>query len=294
MDVQDGVVLFADIVGSTKIFEQLGDQLAAQRINHCISELSKITQQNNGIIIKTIGDEIMCSFSDADRALTAAGQMQTCAGQLPIAGEERMALRIGAHFGQFISTQNDIAGDAVNVAARLASAAGAKRILLSEETVEKLSPIEKSKTRAYDRVTLKGKQEETFIYEYLWEMSDVTTISIPVSFDKLPVHTLTLQYDGKKLTLTSDSQTFWLGRHHKNDLVIDSNMSSRLHAKIEYQRGKFLVTDDSTNGTFILSSNEEVYIRRESLPLVGTGTICLGESTKSPNCIPIQYHVEHS
>ena len=292
MNVQEGVVLFADIVGSTKIFEQLGDQVASQRVNACIDELARITLAHEGIIIKTIGDEIMCRFANTDNAMLAAGEMQRNSSQLAGASEENIALRIGAHFGQYITTENDIAGDAVNVAARLATAAGARRILTSQDTVEQLSRVEKSKTRPYDRITLKGKQDETFIYEYLWEMTDVTTISVPVSFDELPIHRLSLSHNDKNLTLTSESKTFWIGRHEKNQLVINSNMSSRLHAKIEYQRGKFLLIDESTNGTFVKINDEEIYIRRESLPLVGHGIISLGETTNSDHGQLIKFNVQ--
>lgn len=292
MDVQEGVVLFADIVGSTRIFEQLGDQLAAERIGNCITELAKITHTHNGVIIKTIGDEIMCSFAKADHAMLAAGEMQRNSNLMPGATEENIALRIGAHFGKYIATANDIAGDAVNIAARLATAAGARRILISHDTIEQLSRVEKSKTRPYDRITLKGKQDETFIYEYLWEMTDVTTISVPISFDELPIHRLRLNHKDQHLTLTSESDTFCIGRHEKNQLIVNSNMSSRLHAKIEYQRGKFLLIDESTNGTFVKMNNEEIYIRRESVPLVGNGLISLGESTNNDHGQLITFSIQ--
>jgi len=55
-------ILFADICGSTALYEKLGDLLARQLIARCISIMKGTLSTHNGTLIKTIGDEILCTF----------------------------------------------------------------------------------------------------------------------------------------------------------------------------------------------------------------------------------------
>jgi pSer/pThr/pTyr-binding forkhead associated (FHA) protein len=68
-----------------------------------------------------------------------------------------------------------------------------------------------------------------------------------------------------------------IGRAEDNDLVIKGSLISRLHARIEINRNKFVLIDQSTNGTFVQASGEEdAFVRRDSLQIKGTGLIGLG------------------
>ncbi|MCD4716691.1 MAG: hypothetical protein K8R45_08115, partial [Desulfobacterales bacterium] len=55
-------ILFADIAKSTNLYETLGDKIAQNLIGTCLSLFSDVTARYNGTVIKTIGDEIMCTF----------------------------------------------------------------------------------------------------------------------------------------------------------------------------------------------------------------------------------------
>src|ERR1700727_1488321 len=70
------VVLFADVVGSTRLFEMMGDLRARDMVTACVDVMRRATEQHNGTVIKTIGDEVMATFPTADDALNAAAQMQ--------------------------------------------------------------------------------------------------------------------------------------------------------------------------------------------------------------------------
>ena len=69
-------ILFADVVGSTRLFEELGDVRARDMIATCIDVMRTATERYNGTVIKTMGDEVMSTFPCADEALNAAAQMQ--------------------------------------------------------------------------------------------------------------------------------------------------------------------------------------------------------------------------
>jgi class 3 adenylate cyclase len=118
-------ILFADIAGSTALYESLGDALARDIVARCIAIMTKVVQKYRGELIKTIGDEIMCVFASSRTAMLAACEMQESVERDKPGGRTQMFLRIGFHWGEVIRESNDVFGDAVNIAARMASAARA-------------------------------------------------------------------------------------------------------------------------------------------------------------------------
>ena len=81
-----------------------------------------------------------------------------------------------------------------------------------------------------------------------------------------------------------------MGRADDNDLVVKGNLISRIHAKIEMRRGKFVLVDQSTNGTFLQDTQgNEVFVRRDSTELGGEGTIGLGRAEKAGSTLAIYY-----
>ena len=92
-------------------------------------------------------------------------------------------------------------------------------------------------------------------------------------------HRLRLRYQGQELVMTDGRMSVTLGRAEENDMVIKGNLISRLHARIEFSRNKFMLIDQSTNGTFVLNHGvEESFVRRDSLQLKGEGMIGLGKT----------------
>jgi adenylate cyclase len=69
-------VLFADVVGSTELYEVLGDLKARETVGQCIDVMRRATESYNGRVVKTIGDEVMATFPTADGAMNAARDMQ--------------------------------------------------------------------------------------------------------------------------------------------------------------------------------------------------------------------------
>ena len=81
-----------------------------------------------------------------------------------------------------------------------------------------------------------------------------------------------------------------MGRAEDNDLVIKGNLISRIHAKIEMRRGKFMLVDQSTNGTFVQNvQGEEKFVRRDSTEISGEGTIGLGRAEQPGTSLAIHY-----
>lgn len=90
---------------------------------------------------------------------------------------------------------------------------------------------------------------------------------------------LQLAFQETELALLANMPALTLGRDYSCSIIIEGTLISRQHASIEYRRGKFLMIDKSTNGTYILTEDgRSIYLRREEFPLWGKGKISLGKT----------------
>lgn len=287
-------IMFADIAGSTRLYNQLGDDTAEFLISTRLAIMSSITSNNNGRVIKKIGDEIMCRFPSAEDAALAATEMHI--KKVSSDNSEPLTIRIGLHFGNTIEKDNDIFGDAVNIAARMAAIAKENQIISTEGFVQLLSSGTKSRTRLFDSTRVKGIDKEIKIYQLLWEEGNVTTFATAQHIQQISKAkvSIVLRFNGEERFFT-DSDTnsvISIGRDNSCDLTIDAKYASRSHTNLEFRRGKFVLVDHSTNGTYIkLSDKNNIFIRREELPLIGEGYISLGEEYKKENTSNIYFSV---
>lgn len=289
-------ILFADIARSTHLYETLGDTIAQNLIGTCLSLLSNITQQYHGTVIKTIGDEIMCTFPTANDAVEAAKLMHQDLEQITIPDKPEYGppnIYIGIHVGPVVKEDNDVFGDAVNVAARMVSLAKQRQILTTEETVKALSPENQDAARCIDRTTIKGKSGEVDIYEVIWEQHDVTVMLDTGLEDLAMRYSLELSFGGKIVKVDQNQPSATLGRQPHNDVVVNDNRVSRSHARIEYRRGKFILIDQSTNGTFVvIQSKKSLQLKRDETQLHGDGIIGLGREVTPESAMAVQYTIK--
>lgn len=287
-------IMFADIAGSTQLYNQLGDDKAESLISTRLAIMSNITANNNGRVIKKIGDEIMCQFPSAEDAALAATEMHI--KRVTSDNSQPLNIRIGLHFGNTIAKDNDIFGDAVNIAARMAAIAKENQSITTESFVELLSGNAKSRTRLFDSARVKGINEEIKIYQLLWEEGNVTTLAAAQHIQPISEANvfIVLRFNGEERFYTDGDITtpISIGRDNACDMTIDAKFASRLHANLEFRRGKFVLVDQSTNGTYVKPNNQSnIFIRREELPLFGEGYISLGESYKKENISNIYFSV---
>ena len=273
-------VLFADVSGSTKLYETAGDAVAHAAIEKCVSLMREKTVNAKGRVIKTIGDEVMSAFATADQAADAAIEMQSAISELPPVGNTQIGIRIGFNHGPVVERDGDVFGDAVNLAARLAGVATKGQIITARDTVMLMSPMLKSATRAITTIQVKGKAQEIQVYELIWQQSeDMTTLASQKSVYKPKNTKLRLLVQGSEVVLSSERQAVALGRDASADVVIKERMASRAHGKIERRLDKFILTDHSANGTFVtIEGDKEIVLRREEFTLRGHGWIAFGQS----------------
>lgn len=271
-------VLFADVSGSTRLYEQLGDAQAFAAINGCLDLLKRVTATHGGHVVKTIGDEIMAVLPSADAAVQAACGMQSEVTALPPAGDMRMAIRIGLHFGSVLETEGDVFGDTVNIAARMAKIAHGGQIITSDATVAKLHPIMRASARMLDALTVKGKTEDIHVYEIIWHESEDTTMMVGRTHaPPMSESAVRLVHEGQEFIVNAERPSLVIGRDEQADIVVQDRRASRIHARIERRRDKFVFVDQSSNGSYVTIRGEtEIQLRREEFVLHGNGRISLG------------------
>ena len=272
-------VLFADIAGSTKLYDTLGDAQAKKMVDECIRLMRSIVAQYGGRVIKTIGDEVMCALPDADSGCLAATDMQLKIMELPAVSNVKRAIRAGFHAGPVIEENNDVFGDTVNLAARMAGLAKSMQIITTRATVERLSPLLQKSTRRIASLSVKGKGDDVEVCEVIWQAGEDLTMAATSTLTPFKQSRLHLLYGTSEMVLEQANAGIVLGRDASCEIAIADRMASRHHARIERRRDKFFLIDQSTNGTFVAFTGEaEITLRREEVMLRGEGRIAFGRS----------------
>jgi len=277
-------ILFADVCGSTKLYEAVGDAEARSRIGRCMALMTEATEKHGGTLIKTIGDEVMCRFPTADDAAAAALEMQDAVSSAEIAGGApgaNLAIHVGFHFGPVVIEERDIFGDAVNLASRMVNLAKRDQILTTAATIEALSPDLRKGTRQVDRASGRGKKDLIDVYELVWQEAESTRITgkaweLPPEV-KIASARMLVRIGGLELEVSETHPSLTLGRAPQNDVVVTSHQASRLHARIDYRNGRFLLTDQSSNGTWVVdAAGKSTLVRHDSHVLAGSGALAFG------------------
>ncbi len=287
-------IMFADIVGSTRLYEIMGDEVAEKLVTTTLKQLSGIVSKSHGVIIKTGGDDVMCSFSNVENALNAARDMHLFLAQRTAPSKDyKIAIRIGAHTGPVIESEGDLFGDAVNLAARVAALARGGKTLVTGYTVEQLSEVTRKRCQRLTNTTVKGKELPIDIYDVVWEQTDELTRIVGNEVTNALQSLLIIRYDDNVIRLSENAVTSAsVGRGQDCDLIIPSQQASREHCKIECNRGKYMFVDNSANGSYINHNQTEMFFHQERVPLIGEGFISLGEpSVNNPDFL-LHYAIE--
>ncbi len=288
-------IVFADVVGSTQIYEEFGDTKASETVALCLDAMKDATYAHEGTVIKTIGDEVMSTFPTVDLAMQASIAMQTrISADNKEEGRIPVSIRIGCHFGPVVQEQNDIFGAAVHTANRMTSQAKGKQIIISGGTVDLMSEEFRRQTRQIDVATVRGRIDEVALYELLWNPEEATSMLPTIEWEsqreRRGASKMLLTCQNKTVEVSDSRKSINIGRADDNDLVVKGNLISRIHAKVEMRRGKFFVVDQSTNGTFLQNvQGNEIFVRRDSTELDSEGTIGLGRSEEPGSSLAIHY-----
>lgn len=302
--ISDRTVLFADLRGSTALYESLGNAEATSVITHCVAAIGAPIKASGGQVIKTLGDGLMALFESPTHAVHAATLMQEVLTSMVMRGHERgassglraMRLQVAMARGEVVEMGGDAFGDAVNVAARLIDHAGDNETLATDEVVQELAPEQRARFRSLDLLNLRGRVEQVRVYMlHDRRGSDLAPtqygdVSAPVaSPNGLRLHWLdqTEVFGGAQFPVV-------LGRNPQATFCVDDSRVSRSHCRVDWHGGSFQLSDLSFNGTYVrFADGEVVSLRRGSCTLHGQGVITLGGLPTDPTSASVDFEVVH-
>ena len=308
-------VVFCDLVGSTGLFEKLGDATASHLVTQLTNAMSRAVEQFEGRVVKTLGDGIFAVFAQEEHAVNACSTIQTELQDRPLMlfADEKMAvssgtfrslrieLQIGIESGEVVEINGDCYGDAVNSAARLADLAGARQILTTQRVLDALPTNRRGELISLGPMYLRGKGEATAVYRINWQKKsevDPDATMLGVSFkDALRTQELHLSFGAKSIKLLQSGSAIkavQMGRANTCELEVSDPRVSRTHASVQVRGNQFVLTDASSYGTWVYAGgqSEPLILRRTDCVLVGEGEISLGCERTADNAAIVRFSVQ--
>jgi adenylate cyclase len=285
-------VMFADLTGSTGVFEKLGNEAATQTITGLTQWIGEVCKSHGGRVVKTLGDGVLAVYPDGASAIEAVVQMQRDHERRKgtRGGARLMELQVGLDCGEIVEVDGDCYGDAVNVASRLSDLSGARQIWASDNVVDQVDlPPPGVRFHALGSVALRGKAEQRKVFRVEWEETSTDMMTLP-AFEPAarggtrgmggPAGSLELSHLDVTRQFTTDDLPVHMGRAREAEFVVNDRHVSRLHARIDWRNGSFVLTDMSSFGTCIRFKGAPTVLtlRREECVLHDSGEIALAPS----------------
>jgi adenylate cyclase len=300
--IAERTILFADLRGSTSLYEQLGNAEATSVVTHTVTQVTRSVTDSGGQVVKTLGDGLMAIFVAAPQAVRAAQQMHDALERLVTRGSQRGAssglrslrLQVALARGEVVEMGGDWFGDAVNVAARLLDHAGDNETLITDEVLSALLPEQRARFRSLDWMHLRGRAEP--VHVHLLGSSRGDTVAA-TQFGAVTAGTepdgIRLLWGGIDRSYIHNQLPLVMGRSPQAGFQIGDPRVSRSHARLDWHGGVFQLTDLSYNGTYVCfgESPEVVSLRRGSCTLHGSGRIGLGGTPGTAGAPSVRFEV---
>ena len=281
-------VVFADLTGSTGVFEALGNAKATQAITRLTEWMGKVCVAQHGRVVKNLGDGVLMVFRQSADAVEAATEMQRIHTERIKAWPEKlkMRLQVGLARGEIIEQNGDFFGDAVNVASRLSDLSGPDQILATDIVIDGLAPDSLVRFRSLGPMDIRGRNEACTVYRVEWQsevLSDFFTV--PAGLTILPFvksvpgsGSIAMSWLDVQASFTSSELPVFLGRDSEAKFVVNDPRVSRIHAKVLWRAGKFYLEDVSSYGTWVRFADSDAIIalRRQECVLLAEGEFALG------------------
>lgn len=296
--IRQRTVLFADLRGSTSLYESLGNAAATGIVTRAIAEIGRIVVEERGRVVKTLGDGLMAMFDSPAQAVVAAEEMHDAVHDMssprPSPLAPALKLQVAIAHGEVVETGGDCFGDAVNVAARLLDHAGDNETLVTAPVLEGLGAAQRRQFRSLDQIVLRGRVEPVQIFVLGGRRSD----SAATQFGDVPPpaepDAVRLSWLDQSCTFASRQMPVVLGRSPQAHYRVDDSRVSRSHARLDWHGGSFQLSDLSYNGTYVrFADGEIVSLRRGSCTLHGRGAIGLGGTPADPGSAAVRFEVLH-
>ncbi|WP_372570644.1 adenylate/guanylate cyclase domain-containing protein [Ruegeria jejuensis] len=265
-------VLISDITGSTKLYESVTQREALNQISLVLARMRSIIEAHQGNCVKSQGDDTLSFFDHPDHAFLAAKQM------VEEEWSHGMSVHAGLFFGEILSMDNDIYGDAVNTSARLASLAKPGELLIGDEGYDQLSSGHQSYFVSMGGLKLKGKKAATRVYSYMASQIATQTVVFGATGPQMGRRTESAEIaaNGQSWSI-SEGESLTIGRSEECDITLPHGWISRQHGKLELRGAQLEYTDHSSSGSSVLTSDgQEFDVHRRATLLNGEGRLLFG------------------
>ncbi|MBP6851382.1 MAG: adenylate/guanylate cyclase domain-containing protein [Rhodoferax sp.] len=284
-------VMFADLMGSTGVFETIGSARASRVVTGLTQWIGDLVVAHHGRVVKTLGDGVLAVFPHAPDAISSVVDIQR-SHQKRIASSSagtRMPIRIGVARGDVEFVDGDCYGDAVNVASRLSDLSGPHQIWANNLSLEKSVEADGVRFRPLGPITIRGRVEPCQVFQVEWHV-DVTSDFLTMQATLAPADEqlerdllggeIELHWLDQRKRFRSHQLPIHIGRVSQAEFVVNDPRVSRTHARIDWRNGSILLVDVSTYGSWVRFSGggADLLLRREECVLHGKGEIALGAS----------------
>lgn len=284
-------VVFTDLIGSTAVFETLGNVKATQAVTRLTRWIRELFEAHGGRVVKTMGDGVLAVFSSSQGAIDAVVEMQRSHQKrfMQRPPVERMPIRIGVATGEVEIVDGDCYGDAVNVASRLTDLCGSHEIWVNSSELDYSERSDGVKFRLLGPITVRGRTEPCTVYQVEWHEDEPTDILTMLAepdplqqsrWEDVLGGEVTLSWFDQEKSFKSFELPIRIGRIRDSDFVVNDPRVSRTHARIEWRHGRIMLLDVSSYGSWVrfVGGGTDLQLRREECVLHGRGEIALGAS----------------
>jgi adenylate cyclase len=297
-------VVFTDLIGSTGVFEAIGNVKATEVVTRLTGWIGEICVAYGGRVVKTMGDGVLAIFPEGPQAIEAMVEMQRShqknLQQMP--PNLQMPIRIGVASGDVEIVAGDCFGDAVNVAARLSDLTGPHQIWANAESLVHVNLRDGIRMRALGPITIRGRAEPCLAYQVEWKEGESTEfLTMQAGLDTrvgdIPTDALGGQIE---LTWVDTNKVFksfempvHIGRVREVEFLVNDPRVSRTHARIDWRNGSVMLVDVSTYGVWVrfAGATSDLVLRREECVLHGRGEIALGASFSDLSVPTVRFSV---
>ena len=284
----NSTVIFADLTGSTRVFEAMGNERATDTVTRLTQWIAGVCEAHSGRVVKMLGDGVLAIFSAADAATAAVLELQRNHQKRlqawPI--QLRMDLQIGVANGEVLEVDGDCYGDAVNLASRLSDLAGPGQIWATASVITQLREGE-VRHRSLGPINIRGKTEMPIVHRIDWQEEHSEFLTMPAALalsgrvQDSTFGQIELSWLDVRSMFSASQLPIHLGRVDDAQFVVNDPRVSRLHARIEARQGGCVLVDVSTYGTWVrfhgsAGVSGEISLRRDECVLHGSGEIGLG------------------
>lgn len=287
--MHDATVIFVDLVGSTALYQSLGNARAAELVSGLMDWVGRVCEAAGGRVLRRLGDGVLVAFKPGADAFECCIGLQRRQAEYnrEAADDMQLQFRIGLARGVMVESATGWVGEVINLATELSDRSGPDQILACGASVDQISLNTFARFRNLGLMHVLGKSDPLDVFQIEWKNDSSTGAStmlggleVPDYFDSVPASGIRLTWRGQQTSFLRDELPIILGRNEQASFVVNDPRVSRQHVRI-YELNELLVLEDiSRYGTSVrfASGNTVLTLRNQECVLHDDCDVAFGAS----------------